>query len=91
MEYPHISLEPVLKDTYGTFVYQEQIMLASQVIGGFTLAEADTLRKAMGKKNAEEMAKMKTKFVDGGQREEISGKMGQRTFRQHGRVREIRF
>lgn len=65
VEYPHPSLEPILKDTYGTFVYQEQIMLASQIIGGFTLAEADTLRKAMGKKNAEEMAKMKAKFVAG--------------------------
>ena len=50
LEYPHMSLEPILRDTYGTFVYQEQIMLASQIIGGFTLAEADTLRKAMGKK-----------------------------------------
>jgi DNA polymerase-3 subunit alpha len=65
VEYPHPSLEPILKDTYGTFVYQEQIMLASQIIGGFTLAEADTLRKAMGKKNAEEMARMKAKFVSG--------------------------
>jgi DNA polymerase-3 subunit alpha len=65
LEYPHMSLEPILRDTYGTFVYQEQIMLASQIIGGFTLAEADTLRKAMGKKNAEEMAKMKAKFVSG--------------------------
>lgn len=65
LEYPHASLEPILKDTYGTFVYQEQIMLASQIIGGFTLAEADTLRKAMGKKNADEMAKMKAKFVSG--------------------------
>jgi DNA polymerase-3 subunit alpha len=65
VEYPHPALEPVLKDTYGTFVYQEQIMLASQIIGGFTLAEADTLRKAMAKKNADEMAKMKAKFVSG--------------------------
>jgi DNA polymerase-3 subunit alpha len=65
VEYPHPSLEPILKDTYGTFVYQEQIMLASQIIGGFTLAEADTLRKAMGKKNVQEMARMKAKFVSG--------------------------
>jgi DNA polymerase III subunit alpha len=74
VEYPHASLEPILKDTYGTFVYQEQIMLASQIIGGFTLSEADTLRKAMGKKNAEEMAKMKAKFVEGAQAKDFKEK-----------------
>ncbi|MBV6493437.1 MAG: DNA polymerase III subunit alpha [Turneriella sp.] len=65
VEYPHASLEPILKDTYGTFVYQEQIMLASQIVGGFTLAEADTLRKAMGKKKVDVMEKMKAQFVAG--------------------------
>ncbi|MCS6972127.1 MAG: DNA polymerase III subunit alpha, partial [Leptospiraceae bacterium] len=65
VEYPHPLLEPILRDTYGTFVYQEQVMLASQVIAGFSPAEADTLRKAMGKKDVEKMAKMKEKFVAG--------------------------
>jgi len=63
--YPHPDLKPVLEDTFGTFVYQEQIMLISQIAGGFNMAEADTLRKAMGKKNAEVMDKMKEKFVTG--------------------------
>lgn len=65
VEYPHASLEPVLKDTFGTIVYQEQIMLISQVIGGFTMADADTLRKAMGKKKEKLMAKLKEQFCSG--------------------------
>ena len=80
LEYPHMSLEPILRDTYGTFVYQEQIMLASQIIGGFTLAEADTLRKAMGKKNADEMAKMKAKFVTGAQEKKFQEKWASELF-----------
>lgn len=63
VEYPHESLEPVLKDTFGTMVYQEQVMIISQVIAGFTMAEADTLRKAMGKKKMDVMEKLKEKFV----------------------------
>ena len=65
ISYPHQDLEPILKDTLGTLVYQEQIMLISQVIGGFSMAEADTLRKAMGKKKADVMAKMKDSFLAG--------------------------
>ncbi|HOJ49665.1 MAG TPA: DNA polymerase III subunit alpha [Spirochaetota bacterium] len=66
LKYPHPSLESVLKDTYGVIVYQEQVMLISQIIANFSLAEADSLRKAMGKKNPEVMAKMKEKFIKGG-------------------------
>lgn len=62
--FPHDSLKPVLKDTFGTMVYQEQVMIISQVIGGFSMAEADTLRKAMGKKKMDVMDKLKQKFVD---------------------------
>ncbi len=62
--YPHESLKPVLEDTFGTMVYQEQVMIISQVIAGFTMAEADTLRKAMGKKKMDVMDKLKQKFVD---------------------------
>jgi len=65
IKYPHPSLEPILKDTYGVIVYQEQVMLISQVIAGFSLSEADNLRKAMGKKNPEVMAKMREKFIEG--------------------------
>ena len=63
--YPHPALEPVLNETYGTFVYQEQVMEAANVLAGFSLAEADILRRAMGKKKADEMARQRQKFVDG--------------------------
>lgn len=63
--YPHEDLKTVLEDTFGTFVYQEQIMLTSQIVGGFSMAEADTLRKAMGKKKLDVMEKMKAKFLAG--------------------------
>ncbi len=66
--YPHPSMENALKNTYGVLVYQEQVMQISKEVCGFTGGEADTLRKAIGKKNAELMAKMKDKMIDGGQK-----------------------
>lgn len=63
--YPHPSLEPILKDTYGVICYQEQVMQVSRTLCGYTPGEADTLRKIMGKKQPEEMAKQRDKFVDG--------------------------
>jgi DNA polymerase-3 subunit alpha len=63
--YPHRDIESVLSDTYGVIVYQEQVMLISRVIGGFTPGESDALRKAMGKKIAEKMEEMRVKFVNG--------------------------
>jgi DNA polymerase-3 subunit alpha len=57
--------QPILEETYGVIVYQEQVMLIAVAVSGFTMAEADTLRKAMGKKKADVMAKMKEKFVAG--------------------------
>jgi DNA polymerase-3 subunit alpha len=65
VEYFHPSLEPILKDTYGLLVYQEQAIRIAKEIAGFTLQEADDLRKAAGKKKPEEMAKIKIKFIDG--------------------------
>jgi len=65
VEYPHPSLEPVLAETYGTIIYQEQVMKITQVMGGFTLGGADLLRRAMGKKDAAAMAKERDKFVQG--------------------------
>ena len=65
IEYPHPSLEPVLKDTFGTLVYQEQIMLISREVGGFSMSKADELRKAMGKKKFAMMAELKEQFVSG--------------------------
>ncbi len=62
------ELEPLLKDTYGVIVYQEQVMKIASLIGGYSLGEADILRRAMGKKKAEEMAKQKATFVHGAQK-----------------------
>lgn len=59
------ELEPILKETYGIIVYQEQVMQIAQVIAGYSLGEADMLRRAMGKKIAEEMAKQKVRFMEG--------------------------
>jgi DNA polymerase-3 subunit alpha len=62
--YPHPSLEPILKSTYGIAIYQEQVMKLVQILAGWSLAEADQLRWAIGKKKKEEVAKLRTKFVD---------------------------
>ena len=63
--YPLPELEPVLKETYGVIVYQEQVMQIASRLAGFSLGEADILRAAMGKKKKEEMARMRTKFING--------------------------
>lgn len=65
VEYPHPKLEPILKPTYGVILYQEQVMQIAQVLAGYTLGGADLLRRAMGKKKAEEMAKQRDIFVSG--------------------------
>jgi DNA polymerase-3 subunit alpha len=65
VSYPHESLEPVLSPTYGVIVYQEQVMQIAQVLAGYTLGGADMLRRAMGKKKPEEMAKERAKFEEG--------------------------
>ncbi|MHC5063158.1 MAG: DNA polymerase III subunit alpha [Planctomycetota bacterium] len=63
--YPHESLTEILEETYGVIVYQEQVMRIANVLAGFSMNEADSLRKAMGKKKPEVMAKFKEQFVDG--------------------------
>jgi DNA polymerase-3 subunit alpha len=65
VKYLHPMLEPLLKETYGLIVYQEQVMRIANKLGGFTLNEADNLRKAMGKKKPEVMAKFKAQFLNG--------------------------
>ncbi|MDO9511870.1 MAG: DNA polymerase III subunit alpha [Bacteroidales bacterium] len=65
VEYPHEMLEPLLKSTYGIMVYQEQIMQAAQIMGGFSLGKADLLRRAMGKKQRDVMEQQKLIFIDG--------------------------
>lgn len=70
--YPHPLLEPVLKPTYGTIVYQEQVLQAAQVLAGYTLGAADILRRAMGKKKFEEMEKQRASFVAGAEKNGVS-------------------
>ncbi len=65
IEYELPELEPILRETYGTILYQEQVMQIASALGGFSLAQADILRKAMGKKKPEEMAKQREAFVKG--------------------------
>ncbi|TAJ14654.1 DNA polymerase III subunit alpha [Marinilabiliaceae bacterium JC017] len=75
IEYDHPMMEPYLKDTYGITVYQEQVMLQSRALGGFTRGDSDSLRKAMGKKIIAMMDKLKEKFIKGclGSEEFIEG------------------
>jgi len=65
VEYPHPDLEPILAETYGIMVYQEQVMQAAQIMAGYSMVEADTLRKAMGKKIPSVMARQEEQFVHG--------------------------
>jgi DNA polymerase-3 subunit alpha len=65
IEYMHERLEPILRETYGVMIYQEQVMMAARELAGFTMSEADILRAAMGKKDKAKMAKLRTKFIEG--------------------------
>ena len=79
IRYLHTALEPILKETCGVIVYQEQVMKIAQVLAGYTLGDADNLRRAMGKKKAEEMARERVRFLDGaskqGLRAELAGEI----------------
>ncbi len=76
----HPSLETILKKTYGVIVYQDQVMQIANRLAGFTLAQADLLRRAMGKKMPEEMASQKTAFVEGCSRNKVSTKKAEEIF-----------
>ena len=76
--YEHPLMEPVLQETYGIMVYQEQVMRLAADLAGFSLGEADTLRKAMGKKDRELMATQREKFVTGGKANKIDGRKAER-------------
>lgn len=80
VEYKHPALEPILKDTYGTIVYQEQIMQIAQLLAGYTLGEADILRRAMGKKKVDEMNKQKELFLSGAQKNNIDRVVAEELF-----------
>ncbi|HEU0029375.1 MAG TPA: DNA polymerase III subunit alpha [Kofleriaceae bacterium] len=80
VEYPHPWLEQVLADTYGVIVYQEQVMQIAQVLGGYSLGGADLLRRAMGKKKPEEMAKQKELFLAGAKQKNVDPKIADQVF-----------
>ncbi len=65
IEYPHELIRPILEETYGVIIYQEQVIQIAQVMGGYSLGQADLLRRAMGKKDKNEMARQQARFVEG--------------------------
>jgi DNA polymerase-3 subunit alpha len=82
ISYLHEKLEPILAETYGVMVYQEQVMQIAQSIGGYTLGQADILRRAMGKKNKDEMHAQEKRFVDGAVERGVGLEVAKRLFEQ---------
>ncbi|MEK7746389.1 MAG: LAGLIDADG family homing endonuclease, partial [Elusimicrobiota bacterium] len=82
ISYEHPDLEPILKDTYGCIVYQEQVMEIAKSLASFTPGEADGLRKAMGKKIPEEMEKQRGRFVEGCKKNGIDAKLADKIYSQ---------
>ena len=80
VQYPDPRVEPILKETYGIMVYQEQVMQMAQIVGGYSLGGADLLRRAMGKKKVEEMAKERAKFREGAAKDGLSGEKADEIF-----------
>jgi DNA polymerase III subunit alpha len=80
VKYDHPLLEPILKDTYGVIVYQEQVMRIAQTLAGYTPGEADTLRKAMGKKIPEIMEQQRGKFMEGAKAKGVDKKIAEKIF-----------
>jgi DNA polymerase III subunit alpha len=80
VEYLHPLVEAVLKETYGIMVYQEQVMQIAQAVAGYSLGKADLLRRAMGKKKPEEMAKHRHDFVEGAKAKGVSDKTASEMF-----------
>ncbi len=80
VEYPHPLLEGILSETYGIFVYQEQVMQAAQILAGFTLGDADLLRRAMGKKIKAEMDAQRAGFVAGCKANDINDRQANELF-----------
>lgn len=82
VEYQHHLLEPILNETYGTLVYQEQIMKMAQDLAGYSLGQADLLRRAMGKKKVSEMQKHRETFIDGSARNGVPKRVAEDLFEQ---------
>ncbi|VUD56832.1 DNA polymerase III subunit alpha [Thalassocella blandensis] len=79
-KYQHETLKPILEPTYGVIVYQEQVMQIAQVLAGYTLGGADMLRRAMGKKKPEEMAKQRAVFKDGAKSQGVDPELAMKIF-----------
>jgi DNA polymerase-3 subunit alpha len=82
VEYPHPLLEPILRETYGTLCYQEQIMKMAQDLAGYSLGQADLLRRAMGKKKVSEMQKHRETFIDGSAKNGVPKRVAEHLFEQ---------
>ena len=80
MTYDPPALEPILKDTYGVIVYQEQVMAIANRLAGFSLGQADLLRRAMGKKKPDEMEKQKAQFIQGAKKHHLSERKAEKLF-----------
>ncbi len=89
--FEHKLLEPILSETYGTLIYQEQIMETAKRLSGFTPGQADTLRKAMGKKKKDIMEKFRPKFIEGGEKNGVSEKITKKLFDQMAKFAEYGF
>lgn len=80
IRYDHPVLEPILRETYGIFVYQEQVMRCANVLAGFSLAQSDGLRRSMGKKKPEEMAALRETFLEGARNNGVSREVAEKVF-----------
>ena len=80
VEYPHPMLEPVLKETYGVILYQEQVMRIASVMGGFSLGQADLLRRAMGHKESDVLLAQRQAFLEGAEKQGVSSEVANHVF-----------
>ena len=80
VDYIHPSLQPILQNTYGIMIYQEQIMQVAQTMAGFTLGKADNLRKAISKKKGEELRRMQAEFISGALRKGYDEALAQKVY-----------
>jgi DNA polymerase III subunit alpha len=91
VEYDHPIMQNALKDTYGVIVYQEQVMQIAREMGGLTLGEADTLRKAMGKKSVELMGKFKPKYLEGAASNQVNSRIAEKVWQDMAKFAEYAF
>ena len=91
IRYPHPALEPVLRETYGTIIYQEQVMEIAVRLGNFTFGQADLLRRAMGKKNRELIEQQRDRFIQGAKGQGLSEELAEEIFDRLARFGEYGF